>query len=109
MSGQDLIPLSLATRLVYLRAYGAPPPSAHLLNRLNGLAYSIAEFAPIYAMGAPHEPLRQLSREQLATGLFRGDGIELHFLDQRPALTLLGVTEEGIAKTVDALLASADV
>jgi hypothetical protein len=109
MSGHDLIPLSLATRLVYLRAYGAAPPSAHLLSRLNGLAYSIAEFAAIYAMGATHEPPRQLSREELATGLFRGGGSELHFLDQRPALTLIGVTEEGIAKTVDALLASADL
>ena len=106
MSRHELIPLSLATRLVYLRAYGAPPPSAHLLNRLDALAYSIAEFAAIYAMDAAHEPPRQLSREELATGLFRGGGTELHFLDQRPALTLIGVTEEGIAKTVDALLAS---
>jgi hypothetical protein len=70
MSGHDLIPLSVATRLVYLRAYGGPPPSAHLLSRLNGLAYSIAKFAPIYAMGAAHEPPGSSRAKSLPPGFF---------------------------------------
>lgn len=100
----DLVPLALAVRLVYLHAYGSPPPTAHLVDRLNGLAYSLAAFATMYAIEeATHTP-RPLSRDELSVGHFRHGGKELHFLDERPPITHIGVTLVGIEKTANALL-----
>lgn len=104
-SRHDLIPLPLAVRLVYLKAYGSAPPAAHLVDRRNGLAYLLAGLGTIYAIeGAGCAPPRPLSREELSAALFRHGGKELHFLDDRPPITDLCVTGDSIEKTVNALL-----
>jgi hypothetical protein len=102
ISKHDLVPVPLAARIVYERAYGAPPPVAHLDHRLDGLAYRLASVGPLYA--ALEEP-RRLSRQEIATGLFRKGGKEFHFLDERAPILHLGVTQECIERTAAALRA----
>jgi hypothetical protein len=104
ISKHELIPVPLAARIVYQRAYGEAPPQAHLSERLNGLAYRLASHGRVYAIAAKGAPPRRLSREEIAAGHFRHGGRELHFLDERAPLLHIGVTQECIEKAVKALL-----
>jgi hypothetical protein len=104
ISKDELIPVPLAVRIVYQRAYGAAPPEAHLSERLNGLAYRLARHGRVYAIAAKGMPPRRLSREEIASGHFRHGGRELHFLDERAPLLHIGVTQDCIEKAVRALL-----
>jgi hypothetical protein len=101
----ELIPVALAARVVYQQAYGALLPDAHLLDRLNGLAYWLARFGRLYALDERRSAPRRLSREELARAHFRHGGRELHFLDERAPILHLAVTKDCIDKTVRGLLA----
>jgi hypothetical protein len=100
----DLIPVALAARMVYQRAYGVSPPDAHLMERLNGLAYRLASLGGVYALDARRGSCRRLRSRELACGHFRNGGSELHFLNERAPILQLGVTKQCIEKVVDALL-----
>jgi hypothetical protein len=103
ISKHDLIPVPLAARMVYQRAYGASPPEAHLEERLNGLAYRLASAGGVYAMEGPKSGPRRLSPGEIASGHFRNGGQELHFLDERAPIRHLGVTQECIEQAVRAI------
>jgi hypothetical protein len=103
ISKHDLIPVPLAARIVYQRAYGAGPPEAHLSDRLNGLAYCLASVGGVYAIEEDKTKPRPLSSDEIACGHFRNGGKELHFLDQRAPVLHLGVTRECIEKAVRAI------
>jgi hypothetical protein len=96
---QDLIPLALAVRIVYLQTRGKGP-AAHVLERMNALAYRLAEIGAVYAVEGPYRLARPLSREELAAAVFRRGATELHFLDERPMLTSIAVTRESVKKTI---------
>lgn len=96
---QDLIPLALAVRIVYLQTPNSRP-AAHVMERLDAVAYSLAEVGAIYAIVGQYRLARRLSREELAAGIFRHGATELHFLDDRPMLTNLAVTRESVKKSI---------
>jgi hypothetical protein len=103
ISMQDLVPVPLAARIVYQRAYGAAPPAAHLSDRLNGLAYWLASAGGMYAVEGGKAVPRRLSSDEIGSGHFRNGGKELHFLDQRAPILHLGVTQECIEKAIRAI------
>lgn len=99
----DLVPVPLAARIVYQRAYGAALPEAHLTDRLNGLAYSLASAGGVYAI-EEHKPApRRLFRDEIVSGHFRNGGKELHFLDERAPILHIGVTQECIENAIRAI------
>jgi hypothetical protein len=100
----DLIPVALAARSLYERAYGTSPPDAHLLERLNGLAYRLASFGPVYAMDDRRSTSRVITDAELAAGHFTNGATELRFVDGRAPILRLAVPEHSIAKAVEALL-----
>ena len=99
----DLVPLALAARMVYQRAYGISPPQLHLADRLNGLAYSLAGLGSLYAIEGKKSAPRRLSRDEVACGYFRGGGKELHFLDERAPILHIAVARQSIESAVNAL------
>ena len=99
----DLVPVPLAARIVYQRAYGVPPPEAHLDERLNGLAYRLANAGGVYALEGSKAGPRRLSPNEIASGHFRYGGKELHFLDERAPVLHIGVTKECIEKAIRAI------
>jgi hypothetical protein len=103
ISKQDLIPVPLAARMVYQRAYGATPPETHLADRLNGLAYYLASAGGVYAVEEGRAAPRRLSSDEIASGHFRNGGKELHFLDERSPIVNMGVTQECIEQAVRAI------
>jgi hypothetical protein len=96
---QDLMPLTLAVRIVYLQSRDSRP-AAHVTERLNAVAYSLAEVGALYAIEGRYRLARRLSREELAAGIFRHGATELHFLDDRPMLTNIAVSRESVQKTI---------
>jgi hypothetical protein len=104
ISKHDLVPVPLAARMVYQRAYGASPPEVHLADRLNGLAYFLASLCRMYAIHSRRSAPRRLSRDEIACGHFRNGGKEFHFLDERAPVLHIGVTQECIEKAVNALV-----
>jgi hypothetical protein len=89
LSKRDLIAVPLVVRMLYQRAYGALPTEAHLAERLNGLAYSLAQTGAIM-------------RSSLG-GHFRYGGKKLHFVDERAPIVRIGVTRQCVEKAVTAL------
>jgi hypothetical protein len=98
----NLVPLSLATRHVYLCVQGYAP-NAHLHDRFNGLGYLLASLGGLYVVDGPDAAPRELSREELAGGFFRQGAASFHFHDERPAITDVRVTRECIEKAIAAL------
>jgi hypothetical protein len=96
---QDLVPLALAARIVYLQTCGTRRP-AHVMERLNAAAYWLAEVGAMYAIEGRYRLARRLIRADLAAGVFRYGATELHFLDDRPMLTNIAVTRESVKKTI---------
>jgi hypothetical protein len=92
------VALAARARAVYEQAFGAALPDAHLLDRLNGLAYCLARFGRVYAIDERRPTPRRLSSEEIACGHFRLGGRELHFLDGRAPILQLAVTPECIDK-----------
>jgi hypothetical protein len=99
----DLVPVALAARMVYQRAYGMPPPELHLADRLNGLAYSLARLGSLYAIEEGRSAPRRLWREELARGYFRHGGAELHFLDGRAPILHVAVNRDSIDSAIEDL------
>jgi hypothetical protein len=97
--GQDLIPLALAVRIVYLQTRGMRP-TAHVSERLNAMAYSLAEAGGVYAIEGHYRLARRLSREELAAAVFRHGATEIHFLDDRPTLTNIAVKRKSLEKAI---------
>ena len=99
----DLVPVALAARMVYQRAYGMPPPEPHLADRLNGLAYGLARRGGLYAIEEGKSAPRRLWREELAGAYFRHGGKELHFLDERAPILHIAVGRDSIDSAVEDL------
>jgi hypothetical protein len=101
----ELVPLGLATRLIYHKVYlGNASPS-----RLIGIAHTVAALAPLYTHNRDGSDIRLLTDAQLLSGFFRKDGAELHFTDGRPPIVNIAVRHQVIelvagilASTVDA-------
>jgi hypothetical protein len=94
----ELIPLSLATRVVSERVYGdgsIPDPS-----RLLGIAHAMAALVPLYAYSIDGESVRRLADEELLAGHFRFDGRELHFLNGRSPIGNIAVTPGGVEEII---------
>jgi len=99
----DLVPVALAARMLYQRAYGMPPPQLHLAERLNSLAYTLASRGSLYAIEEGKSAPRRLRRDELACGYFRHGGEELHFLDERVPILQLAVNRDSIESAVEDL------
>ncbi|HKQ27057.1 MAG TPA: hypothetical protein VJT77_00570, partial [Burkholderiales bacterium] len=97
---EHLVPLPFAVRMVYLLAHGFEPPAEHFLDRLNGLAYSLAAASTMYVLEGPELPPRPLRPDELAGGHFRNGAQEFRFLDDRPSIAHIGVTRDGIEKAI---------
>jgi hypothetical protein len=100
----ELVPLGLATRLISARAYGGNADTS--LQRLTGIAHTMAALVPLYVRRSDGSGVRRLTEEELRSGFFRKDGGELHFTDGRRPVQDLAVTHAAIEE-VARLLASA--
>jgi hypothetical protein len=98
----NLVPLSLATRHVYLCVQGYAP-NTQLHERFNGLGYLMASLGGLYVVEGPDAAPRELSQEELAKGYFGKGAASFHFHDERPAITDVRVTHDCIEKAIDAL------
>ena len=101
-----LLPLPAATELLYLLVHGAPLPDEHLAERLNGLAYTLADGTVLFAVnGSGLEPIPQ---DVLAGGFFRQGALELQFLDERPPVRDILVMRDGVERTAARLIPAID-
>ena len=111
VSAHELMPLDLAAASIFRRVYeermqvGVPGrPAAHL----DGLAYTIAELAPVYVYEGGGGAVRALSAAELAGGLFQGGARTLAYLDGRPPISCLAVRVRDVPAVIDALSAAAN-
>jgi hypothetical protein len=109
VTAHDLMPLDMAIATVFRRAYERRAqarmdvrPTGHL----DGLAYTVAEFMPIYVYVPDGRSLRKLAKEDLAGGLFQGGGKALIYLDGRAPITNLAVNAKSLPAVIDALNAA---
>ena len=102
----ELMPLALATRLVSARAYGLDARMSG--PRLTGIAHTMAALVPLYARVSAEQEFRQLTEEELVSGVFRNDGGELHFRDGRAPLGDIAATHHGIEEVVRVLASAID-
>ena len=99
-SVHDLIPFELALLLVFRRVYVEPVvPRADL----SGLANVVSSLVPVYIYAGG--VVRLLRTEELKGGLFAEGGRRLYFLDGRPELRDLAVTNEVFPAAIAALVA----
>ena len=102
----ELVPLSVATRLVGARAYGADARIS--MTRLTGIAHTMAALVPLYGRPSGQQELRRLTEEELLSGLFRKEGEELCFRDGREPLRDIAATRHGIEEVVRVLATAID-
>jgi len=105
LSRHELIPIAHAARILYERLHGALPPALHLAERLNGLAYRLAQLGSVYALGGKRSTPRLVSPSDIAKGYFRYGAKELHFLDGRAPLVAIAVPEGCIEVAARAIVA----
>jgi hypothetical protein len=106
------MPLDLAVFQIFRRVYqdrlhvAAPGRStAHL----DGLAYVIAEYTPIYTY-APHGgSARALTKAELAGGLFQDGAKALIYIDGRPTVEHLAVSAKTVPAVTVTLIAASNV
>jgi hypothetical protein len=101
----ELVPLRQAALLVWQRIYASDEPlSAAKEEMLDAIASTFARVGPVYAFDANPDPLpREIGRDELEEGIFRGGANELRFPDERPPKRLLAVATEDVTATIQAL------
>jgi len=107
----DLMPLDLAAAVIFRRVYGQQThlhSPTRLSAHLDGLAYAIAELAPIYVYQRNGGPVRQLSREELAGALFQGGAKTISYIDGRAALADLALNARQVEALIRTLVASSN-
>jgi hypothetical protein len=95
---QELVPLGLATRSISTRVY--PGESVCNPERLTGIAHVMAALAPLYTHSTDGTNIRRLMEEEIRSGNFRRDGEELHFVDGRPPIENIAVTQGSVEEVV---------
>jgi hypothetical protein len=111
-SPHDLIPLDMATALIFRRVYeermqlGTP---GRLTAHLDGLAYTLAELAPIYVYERNGQGVRALSKEELAGALFQDGARAISYVDGRATLKNLAMSTKHIPGVVQTLIASSPI
>jgi hypothetical protein len=103
VSAHDLMPLDLAARTVFRRVYEekmliAIP--ARQGTHLDGLAYAIAELAPLYTYEGNGITVRPLSEDELRGALFEGGAKVIRYADGRAPIEHIAVN----AKTIQAVI-----
>ena len=94
---RGLLSLAMAARMVHRRAYPQqyaivePVLTGEQLDTLAGL---IASLAPVYTANYRSAQFRELTREELAVGVFRGGAQELAFPDSRAPIGHLAARVE---------------
>ena len=104
-SAHERIPLDLAVATIFRDVYRdrfQRTPSRGAAH-LDGLAYTIAELWPIYVYEGDGSTSRQLTREEVAKGLFRRGAKELHFVDGRAPIRNLAVSARVVKAAVATL------
>lgn len=100
----QLVPMALATRVINVKVCGrdgSPSP-------LSDIAHAFAALAPVYTHNADGSAVRQITHQDLISGVFRKNGAELHFLDGRSPIVNIAVTNDAISIVTDALLVPAN-
>jgi hypothetical protein len=98
LTKQGLLQLAVAARLVHRRSYPEQYAIASAVlgkQQLDGLACLLSATAAIYTVNHRSARYRELTAEELASGVFRDGAHELVFLDGRPAIQYLAATSEG--------------
>jgi hypothetical protein len=95
-----IVPLELAVQHIFREVYG--PCSSP--DKLNGLAMAIAALTPIYQGDQESkELLRCVPAAAALSGMFRGGGKELRFIDGRSPLTGLCLRVDDISYVIGVL------
>ena len=102
----ELVPLALATRLVSAGAYGSDARITP--SRLTGIAHTMAALVPLYGREGSGEEFRQLTPEELLSGVFVEEGGKLHFRGGRPPVRDIAATHHGIDEVVRVLASAID-
>lgn len=99
-----LLPLSLASELVYARVYEGRVRTHSKEELLDSIASTIAAVATVYEYEARASTVtRKLTNDDLNGGTFRGGGKELVFANGRPARTSLAVSANDIGVVIERL------
>jgi hypothetical protein len=108
----DLMPLDLAALIIFRRVYAERMP-ANATTRVNahldGLAYTIAELAPVYVYEENASSVRLVSQGELQGGLFQGGAKFISYIDGRPGLKNLAVNAKHVESVIQTLIASSSV
>jgi hypothetical protein len=107
----DLMPLDLAVKLVFRRVYEEPMQmavSGRAGAHLDGLAYAFAELMPIFVYQQDGRTVREITKGELAHGLFQDGARRLAYVDGRPAIDNLAVSAKNINPVIQALRAASD-
>ena len=108
----DLVPLELATALIFRRVYEERIQvrvEGRSKAHLDGLAYLIANMVTLYTYAQDGSDIRELPKEAIATGLFRDGARVLYFLDGREPITNLALKADAINSVVSAMHHAAPV
>jgi hypothetical protein len=96
----SFVPLELAVRYIFKEVYG--PVSSP--DKLNGLAMAIAALATIYQSDKESTKAARVIPAPVAfSGMFRGSGKELRFVDGRGTLTALCMKADDVSYVIGML------
>jgi hypothetical protein len=71
---------------------------------LDAIASTLSLVGPVYEFDTNPDALpREIGKEDLEEGIFRGGANELHFPDDRPPKRLLAVAAEDVTATIEVL------
>jgi hypothetical protein len=105
----DLMPLDLAAATIFRRVYQEAlrvPAHGRPRAHLDGLAYTIAEMAPVYVYQTDGRSVRELTHADLAGGLFQGGASVLAYVDGRPPVRDLAVSVRHVRTIIETLIAT---
>ena len=103
----NLVPLRLATELIWRRIYGQRTSAAAKDIRLNRIARTLLTTGAVYQYNPQYNAradatARRLSGIELRDAVVRNGGEEIRFLDGRPPKRLLAVLREDVQAAIGA-------
>jgi hypothetical protein len=75
-------------------------------RHLDGLAYTIAELAPIYIYDPRGSSLRRISDDELRGALFQDGAKSISYVDRRTPITNLAVSIKNVDAVIQKLIAA---
>jgi hypothetical protein len=110
VSSHDVVPLYLAVLRIFGRLYDERMQAAgpaRIAPHLDGLAYTVAEYVPIYTYTKDGSSLRALTKAELTGGVFEDGAKALTYIDGRATVRDLAVRARAVDMIALTLIAAA--